>query len=125
MADKRVNGRGNGHDHSKSNGHSMALRLADKVAIITGAGSGIGQATAVKFGKEGAKVVSCDISADRAQETAQLVNAGGGEAIGFQMDVRDKASIARMVEAVIEKYGRVDCLVNNAGIVQDATIKNK
>jgi 3-oxoacyl-[acyl-carrier protein] reductase len=124
MAAKQGNGRGNGYEHADSNGNGAAHRLAGKVAIITGAGRGIGQATAVKFGKEGAKVISCDINADRAQETAQLVTSGGGEAIGFQMDVRDKASIARVVEAVIAKYGRVDCLVNNAGIVQDATIKN-
>jgi 3-oxoacyl-[acyl-carrier protein] reductase len=124
MADKRNNGRGNGHEHADSNGNDAAHRLAGKVAIITGAGRGIGQATAIKFGKEGAKVISCDINADRAQETAQLVTSDGGEASGFQMDVRDKASIARVVEAVVAKYGRVDCLVNNAGIVQDATIKN-
>src|SRR5262245_66062041 len=122
MADKRSSARGNGHDHANGNGQCM--RLADKVAIITGAGRGIGQATAVKFGKEGARVISCDINADLAQETAQLVTSDGGEATGFQMDVRDKASIARVVEAVVAKYGRVDCLVTNAGIVQDATIKN-
>src|ERR1700752_3730300 len=124
MADKRGNGRGNGHEHADSNGNGAVHRLAGKVAIITGAGRGIGQATAVKFGKEGATVISCDINADHAQETAQLVTAAGGEAMGFQIDVRDMASIARMVEAVIAKYGRLDCLVNNAGIVQDATIKN-
>jgi 3-oxoacyl-[acyl-carrier protein] reductase len=127
MAEKPRNGNGksrhNGEGVEGGNGHSI-MRLSGKVAIITGAGSGIGQATAVKFGKEGAKVVSCDINADRAQETAQLVTADGGEAMGYQMDVRDKESIARVVEAVIAKYGRVDCLVNNAGIVQDATIKN-
>jgi 3-oxoacyl-[acyl-carrier protein] reductase len=113
-----------GHNgKGRVNGNGV-YRLAGKVAIITGAGRGIGQATAVKFGKEGAKVVSCDINADLAQETAQLVTADGGEAMGYQMDVRDKASIARVVEQVVAKYGRVDCLVNNAGIVQDATIKN-
>ena len=127
MAEKPRNGNGksrhNGEGVEGGNGHSI-MRLSGKVAIITGAGSGIGQATAVKFGNEGAKVVSCDINADRAQETAQLVTADGGEAMGYQMDVRDKESIARVVDAVIARYGRVDCLVNNAGIVQDATIKN-
>ena len=103
------------------NGHR---RLSGKVAIITGSGRGIGKATAVKFGHEGAKVVSCDINADLAQETAQEVAAAGGEAVAFQIDVRDKASLTRMVEAVVARYGRIDCLVNNAGIVQDATIKN-
>jgi 3-oxoacyl-[acyl-carrier protein] reductase len=127
MADKPRNGNGknrhNGEGVEDANGHSI-MRLSGKVAIITGAGSGIGQATAVKFGKEGATVISCDINADRAQETAQLVTADGGEATGYQMDVRDKENIAQVVEAVVAKYGRVDCLVNNAGIVQDATIRN-
>jgi 3-oxoacyl-[acyl-carrier protein] reductase len=100
------------------------MRLQDKVAIITGAGRGIGQATALKFGREGAKVATCDINADLAQEAAALVVAAGGEAAGFQVDVRDKASISRMVEAVVARYGRIDCLVNNAGIVQDSTLKN-
>src|SRR5262245_49947828 len=103
------------------NGHR---RLTDKVSIITGSGRGIGKATAVKFGKEGAKVISCDINADLAQETGQEVMGGGGEAMGLQIDVRDPASLTRMVEAVVARYGRIDCLVNNAGIVQDATIKN-
>lgn len=103
------------------NGHQ---RLSGKVAIITGAGRGIGRATALKFGKEGARIAACDINADLAQETAQHVVAAGGEAMGCQMDVRDKPSIARTVEAVVARYGRIDCLVNNAGIVQDATLKN-
>lgn len=100
------------------------MRLRDKVAIITGAGRGIGHATALKFGREGAKVVACDINADLAQEAAEQVVAAGGEATGFQVDVRDKASISRMVEAVLARHGRIDCLVNNAGIVQDSTLKN-
>jgi 3-oxoacyl-[acyl-carrier protein] reductase len=100
------------------------MRLRDKVAVITGAGRGIGLATALKFGQEGAKVAACDINADLAQEAAALVVAEGGEAAGFLIDVRDKVSIARMVEAVVARYGRIDCLVNNAGIVQDSTLKN-
>src|SRR5262245_44587453 len=98
-------------------GKNGVHRLAGKVAVIRGPGRGIEQAPADKYGTESAKGVSCDISADRAQETVQLCVSGGGEATGFQMDVRDKASIARVVEEVVAKYGRVDCLVNNAGIV--------
>ena len=125
MADKPHNGNGQGKavvEGNGKNGHSQ--RLAGKVAIITGAGRGIGHATSLKFGAEGAIVIPCDINADQAQQTARDLEGLGAEATGFQVDVRDPASIARMVEAVVKKYGRIDCLVNNAGIVQDATLKN-
>jgi 3-oxoacyl-[acyl-carrier protein] reductase len=100
------------------------MRLTGKVAIITGGGSGIGQATAIKFAHEGAKVVVGDLVAQRAEETAKKITEDGGEAMAAQIDVRDKTSIVRMVEAAVAKYGRIDCLVNNAGIVQDSTLKN-
>jgi len=128
MADKRHNGNGHGKTNGKSNGKNgnghASLRLAGKVAIITGAGRGIGHATSLKFGFEGAIVIACDINADQAQQAAQDVIEAGGEALSCQIDVRDPASIARMVDTVVKKYGRIDCLVNNAGIVQDATLKN-
>ena len=123
MADKPRNG--NGHGKANGNGNGCAsMRLAGKVAIITGAGRGIGHATALKFGREGATVIACDINADQAQQAARDVVEAGGEAMGYPMDVRDTASITRMVDAVVREYGRIDCLVNNAGIVQDATLKN-
>jgi 3-oxoacyl-[acyl-carrier protein] reductase len=75
------------------------MRLKDNVAIITGAGQGIGQATAVKFAREGAKVAVCDINKASVEETVDLVLDAGGEALGFVVDVTEKASIARMVEA--------------------------
>ena len=128
MADKRRNGSTNVDGNSNGNGKNgnghPAMRLAGKVAIITGAGRGIGHATALKFGREGAIVIACDINADQTQQTAKDVAEAGGEALGYQIDVRDPASIARMVEAVVARYGRIDCLVNNAGIVQDSTLKN-
>jgi len=99
------------------------MRLVDKVSIITGAGSGIGQATAVKFAHEGAKVAVCDINEAAAHKVAREINDGGGEAIHFHVDVTDKDSIARMVEGVMARWGRIDTLVNNAGIVQDAQLK--
>ena len=99
------------------------MRLLDNVAIITGAGQGIGQATAVKFAKEGAKVVACDINKASVQATVDLVIEGGGEAIGFIVDVTNKESIAAMVKGVMAKWGRIDTLVNNAGIVEDAQFK--
>jgi 3-oxoacyl-[acyl-carrier protein] reductase len=99
------------------------MRLKDNVAIITGAGQGIGQATAVKFAAEGAKVVACDINEAAVRSTVDLVTAEGGEAIGFVVDVTNKDSIASMVDGVMATWGRIDTLVNNAGIVEDAQFK--
>jgi 3-oxoacyl-[acyl-carrier protein] reductase len=99
------------------------MRLVDKVSIITGAGSGIGYATAVKFAREGAKVAVCDINEGAAHKVAKEINDDGGEAIHFHVDVTDKGSIARMVEGVMARWGRIDTLVNNAGIVQDAQLR--
>jgi 3-oxoacyl-[acyl-carrier protein] reductase len=99
------------------------MRLTDKVSIITGAGQGIGRATALKFASEGAKVAVCDINSTAVDDTVNEILAGGGQAAGFRVDVTDKDSIARMVSAVMAKWGRIDTLVNNAGIVQDAQFK--
>src|SRR5438874_6051905 len=99
------------------------MRLIGKVSIITGASQGIGRATALKFASEGAKVAVCDINHESVRETMQDIEAEGGEAAAFRVDVTDKDSIARMVEGVMAKWGRIDTLVNNAGIVQDAQLK--
>ena len=99
------------------------MRLLDKVSIITGGGQGIGRATALKFAREGAKVAVCDINEKAAHETATDINRDGGDALHFNVDVTDKASIARMIEGVMARWGRIDTLVNNAGIVQDAQLK--
>src|SRR5437667_6783655 len=99
------------------------MRLVDKVTIITGAGQGIGRATAVKFAKEGAKVAVCDINDKAAHATARDISHDGGAAIHFHVDVTNKQSIAKMVESVMAKWGRIDTLVNNAGIVEDAQLK--
>jgi len=98
------------------------MRLAGKVSIITGAGRGIGQATALKFAREGALVVVCDLDQDSVDQTVSAVRAAGGEAVGFLVDVTSAASIRAMVEGVVQRYGRIDVLVNNAGIVQDAQL---
>jgi len=100
------------------------MRLKDKVAIITGAGRGIGQATAIKFTREGAKVVVCDIKQDWIDETVKLCQEAGGTAMGQIADVRDMKSLEALVNATVDKWGRIDCLVNNAGIVADAQLKN-
>src|SRR3954447_16782465 len=99
------------------------MRLVGKVSIITGAGQGIGQATALKFAREGAKVVVCDINEAAIQPVVDEIRGAGGAAICFVVDVTDTASITRMVEGVMAAWGRIDTLVNNAGIVQDAQFK--
>jgi 3-oxoacyl-[acyl-carrier protein] reductase len=99
------------------------MRLTDKVSIITGAAQGIGRATAVKFAAEGAKVAVCDINVAAIDDTVSAILETGGEAAGYYIDVTDKESIARMVSGVMAKWGRIDTLVNNAGIVQDAQFK--
>src|SRR4051812_28275913 len=99
------------------------MRLKNKVAIITGAGQGIGLATAVKFASEGAKVAVCDIQEEAAFAAVRSITEAGGQAIAFRVDVTDKESVARMVEGVMAKWGRIDTLVNNAGIVLDAQLK--
>lgn len=98
------------------------MRLAGKVSIITGAARGIGHATAMKFAREGAIVVICDVGQDGVDAAVRDVVAAKGEAVGFVVDVTRPASIRAMVDAVMQKFGRVDVLVNNAGIVQDASL---
>jgi 3-oxoacyl-[acyl-carrier protein] reductase len=99
------------------------MKLRDKVSIVTGAGRGIGHATALKFAREGAKVIVCDINQEWVDEVVQEIRKEGHEALGFKVDVTDKKSISAMVKAVVEKYARIDCLVNNAGIVMDSQLK--
>jgi 3-oxoacyl-[acyl-carrier protein] reductase len=100
------------------------MRLKDKVAIITGAGRGIGQATALKFAREGAKVVVCDLSDEAIAETVRLCKAEGAPTLGSVANVTDMGSLRAMVEDTLDLWGRIDCLVNNAGIVADAQLKN-
>jgi 3-oxoacyl-[acyl-carrier protein] reductase len=120
MADKPGNGNGNGKDTHPHGGG----KLAGKVAIITGAGRGIGQATALKFASEGARVVVCDLSPDSIEDTVDRVTAIGGEAVGHTADVRKLAELKAMVDATVKRWGKVDILVNNAGIVMDSQLKN-
>ncbi|MDE5414922.1 3-oxoacyl-ACP reductase FabG [Alkalihalobacterium chitinilyticum] len=98
------------------------MRLLDKVSIITGAGTGIGQATAIKFAQEGAKVIVVDVNEENMEETVSKITDLGGEALAFRVDVTNKQQITEMVDAVMKKYTRIDVLVNNAGIIDDAQL---
>jgi NAD(P)-dependent dehydrogenase (short-subunit alcohol dehydrogenase family) len=92
------------------------MRLAGKVAIITGAGSGIGRATALLFAREGAKVVVADYDTTGGEETAQLIKVGGGEAQFVRVDVVQPEEVQAMVRTALDAYSRIDILHNNAGI---------
>ncbi len=90
--------------------------LDGKVALVTGAGAGIGRASAQLFAREGAQVVVVDVDADGGTETVALVAAAGGEATFVRADVSDRGDVAAMVRAAVGRYGGLDCAHNNAGV---------
>ncbi len=98
------------------------MRLKGKVSIITGGASGIGKATALKFAQEGAIVAVCDLNQEAIDATVNEVKAAGGEAVGYIVNVTNKSQINDMVGDLKARFGRIDVLVNNAGIVQDAQL---
>jgi 3-oxoacyl-[acyl-carrier protein] reductase len=98
------------------------MRLKDKVAIITGAGRGIGEETAKKFSEEGAKVIVADLNESDIFEVVNAIEAEGGQAYGQVCNVTDREHVDAMLKATIEKYGRIDVVVNNAGITADSTL---
>lgn len=91
------------------------------VAIVTGGGRGLGKATCLEFAKKGAAVVVADADYNNAREVAQSIKDGGGMAMAIPVDVTDRLSVKLMVEAVIESYGHIDVLINNAGITRDSS----
>jgi NAD(P)-dependent dehydrogenase (short-subunit alcohol dehydrogenase family) len=96
------------------------VRLEDKVAIITGAGGGMGRVASERFAAEGAKIVVAEFDEEAGEETVRLVREAGGKASFVKTDVSDEASAARMVKHATEIYGRLDVLYNNAGIMPEA-----
>ena len=94
----------------------MGSRLAEKVCLITGAGSGIGRATAIAFAGEGARVVVADLDLASASETVGEIKRGAGEAVAEKVDVTDEKETAELAARVVDRFGRIDVLFNNAGI---------
>lgn len=96
-------------------------RLENRIAIITGAAAGIGYATAKKFLQEGASVAICDVSQEAVDKAAAEL-AAYGKVKGFKVDITDREALAAMADAVKAEFGRIDILINNAGIVMDAQL---
>lgn len=94
----------------------MSQRLKDKIAIVTGAGRGLGKAFALKYAEEGAKLLLPDISLERAEKTAQEIGAAGGEAVAMETDITGESATQAVAERVKALYGRADILLNNAAL---------
>ncbi len=95
------------------------MRLKDKVSVITGAGGGMGRVAALRFAAEGSRVVVADNQAAAAEETVRQVRAVGGEAVPVTVDISKEADVKAMIDMAIRKYGRLDVLYNNAGIMPE------
>jgi len=94
----------------------LSRSVADKVAIVTGAASGMGEATACLFGDEGAKVAVVDLGEEGTERVAAMIRNTGGEAWAWTCDISDRAAVKRLIEEVAARFGGIDILVNNAGI---------
>ncbi|MFD2701172.1 SDR family oxidoreductase [Paenibacillus shunpengii] len=95
------------------------MRLQNKVAVITGAASGMGKETAILYAQEGAKVVVSDLNLEGANATVETIKAAGGEAFAIKTNVASLEDINTLIDTTVEKYGTVDVLVNNAGIMDN------
>ena len=94
----------------------MPRTLKGKVALVTGASSGLGRASALTFAREGAKIVVADIDAKGGKETVQMIEKGGGEALFVKTDVSKEDEVEAMVNKAVQTYGRLDCVHNDVGI---------
>lgn len=100
----------------------MAAELQDRVAIVTGAGRGIGRAFSLALAREGCRVAAADIDAGSAEATADLARASGGTTVGMQLDVTQRRSVTELMQSVVERWGSVDILVNDAGVFPRSTV---
>nr|MDA8320685.1 SDR family NAD(P)-dependent oxidoreductase [Actinomycetota bacterium] len=91
-------------------------RVSGKVCVVTGAGSGIGRAVAIRLAEEGGAVLCADVNADGVADTVRQIRAAGGDAVDRIVDVADPAAVDAMIGAAVERWGGVDVLVNNAGV---------
>jgi NAD(P)-dependent dehydrogenase (short-subunit alcohol dehydrogenase family) len=92
------------------------MLLANKSAVVTGAGAGVGLASALRFAEEGARVICADISLERVKDAVRQIEAAGGTAIACEADVSKEADVEAMVGLAVEQFGRLDIMYNNAGI---------
>lgn len=99
------------------------MLLENRVAIITGAGSGFGRATAELYAKEGAKVVVVDFNEESAQQTVSAIKEHGGKAVAVKADVSNEEDVKNFVQTAISEYGQIDILFNNAGIYAPGTVE--
>lgn len=99
----------------------MKMKLKDRVAIVTGGARGIGQAVAALFAREGAAVIIWDLL-DEGKKTAQDINDNGGRAEFMKISITDKKAVHGAVDDIVNRYGTIDILINNAGITQDKTL---
>jgi 3-oxoacyl-[acyl-carrier protein] reductase len=98
------------------------MRLKDKIAIITGAASGLGRATALTFARDGAKIIVADVNEDAGKKVVHEIREMGGTANFERVNVADPEQVNRMVTNTVNQYGRIDILINNAGILADARL---
>ena len=100
---------------------NLSRSVKDRVTLITGAGSGMGKATALVFASEGAKVIATDINEENVKKVVEEIKSSGGECVGIALDGTDKANINNALEVAIKEFGHLDHLINNAGITGPTT----